>query len=87
MGTIEDIKYTTPPTHTLISFATRWGAEFGGINSFNQDLLSAFAAAFYEHTKTICVVLFATNEEQKSALSEQVLLLSLELPETSLFSP
>jgi DNA polymerase III delta prime subunit len=87
VGTIEDIKYTTPPTHTLISFATRWGAEFGGINSFNQDLLSAFAAAFYEHTKTICVVLFATNEEQKSALSEQVLLLSLELPETSLFSP
>ena len=48
---------------TLVSFATRWGPQFGGINSFNQDLLKAFAAAFGQDIQTVCVVLHADEEE------------------------
>lgn len=76
----------THPKKTLIAFATRWGAQFGGINSFNQDLLSAFAAACYQQVSTVCVVLSASEAEQKSALCEQVRLVPLDRPEQDTFS-
>ena len=41
---------------TLITFATRWGSRYGGINSFNTDLLSAFGFAFGQNVKVICFV-------------------------------
>ncbi|MFO5730124.1 hypothetical protein ACLBSV_30030, partial [Klebsiella pneumoniae] len=66
-------------------FATRWGAQFGGINSFNQDLISAFAAVCFHNVKTICVVLDASIEDQQIALNEQVYLVSLDLPDQSTF--
>ncbi|WP_085710134.1 MULTISPECIES: glycosyltransferase [unclassified Pseudomonas] len=76
-----------PTSKTMIVFATRWGAQFGGINSFNQDLVSAFAAACYEQVTTICVVLTASSKEIQSALDEhQVHLLSMNLEEQSTFS-
>ncbi len=75
-----------PPSKTMIVFATRWGAQFGGINSFNQDIVCAFAAACYEQIKTICVVLSASLEEIRTSLQEhQVHLLSLDMRDQSTF--
>ncbi len=62
---------------TLIVFATGWGAKFGGINSLNADLISTFSMTFKENVKTICFVLFATDEDVNNALKSEVLLLSL----------
>lgn len=75
------------PKKTMIAFATRWGSQFGGINSFNQDLVSAFAAAYYQKVITVCVVLHATEAEQRGALAEQVVLVSLGRPDQDKFSP
>ena len=77
----------TVPKKTLIAFATRWGAQFGGINSFNQDLLSAFAAVSYQQVSTVCVVLDANDEEKESANSAQVRLVSLGCHEQREFLP
>lgn len=52
----------TQITKTLIAFATRWGPEFGGINSFNADLLPAVAAAFDGAIKTVCVTCWTTRQ-------------------------
>ena len=71
---------------TLVSFATRWGPQFGGINSFNQDLLEAFAAAFSQHIQTVCVVLHADEEEVREAQNRQVCLVSLGLGNQKEFS-
>lgn len=69
----------TPLSKTVIFFATRWGAQFGGINSFNQDLVSAFSAVCYEQVNTVCVVLTASEQEIGVAMSEsQVHLISLD---------
>ncbi|MDO8418232.1 MAG: tetratricopeptide repeat protein, partial [Agitococcus sp.] len=62
----------------LIAFATRWGAKFGGINSFNTDLLSAVGAAFFEHIETVCIVLSADKEEIEDAKNNEVHLISLD---------
>ncbi|MBO0496882.1 tetratricopeptide repeat protein [Pseudomonas sp. Marseille-Q1929] len=80
-----------PPTvragaKTLIAFATRWGTKFGGINSFNMDLIGAFAAACYEQATTICVVLSADEYDRESALNEQVYLVSLDRSDQKEFS-
>ncbi|WP_158247498.1 MULTISPECIES: tetratricopeptide repeat protein [unclassified Pseudomonas] len=74
-----------PVSKTLIAFATRWGTQFGGVNSFNQDLISAIAAVGFDNVKTICVVLNASIEDQQSALNDQVHLVSLDLPNESVF--
>ncbi|CUI42790.1 tetratricopeptide repeat protein [Achromobacter xylosoxidans] len=66
---------------SVISFATRWGAHFGGINSFNTDLLTAFAAAFAQRISTICVVLNATEQEAAHAKACQIQLISLDMPD------
>ncbi|HEX5277606.1 MAG TPA: tetratricopeptide repeat protein [Fluviicoccus sp.] len=71
---------------TLIAFATRWGPHFGGINSFNKDLLEAFAAAFSQHIRTVCIVLFANSDEIQDAKNSQVTLLSLDFDSHKEFS-
>ncbi|NQZ33933.1 MAG: glycosyltransferase, partial [Oceanospirillaceae bacterium] len=76
----------TPPVKTLISFATRWGPQFGGINCFNQDLLKAFAAAFSKDIHTVCVVLQADATEIKDAKNSQITLISLDLNNQKEFS-
>lgn len=70
----------------LIAFATRWGSKFGGINSFNADLLLAFGVAHRESAKTVCVVLDASHAETQDALSADVLLVSLNDPSRKAFS-
>jgi glycosyltransferase involved in cell wall biosynthesis/tetratricopeptide (TPR) repeat protein len=70
---------------TLIVFATRWGSKYGGINSFNADLLGAIAAA-YQSVKVICIVLHAEEEDIKKAESEHVLLISIGLPNQVAFT-
>ena len=67
------------PHHMLITFATRWGAQFGGINSFNADFLAAVAAKFYENTRVLCVVLAATDDDRAAAKHESVELISLSI--------
>lgn len=69
----------TQPLDTLICFATRWGPQFGGINSFNHDLLGAFAALYYRQARAVCVVLWASEAEKADAKAQQIELVSLEL--------
>jgi len=63
----------------LVAFATRWGSQFGGINSFNADLLSATAIAFKDKVRVICVVLYCNNAEIEAANRDGVTLLTLNL--------
>jgi hypothetical protein len=64
--------------HTLVAFATGWGSKFGGINSFNTDFLSAFGAAYYNHSEQfICIVASATPEEIEDAQRTDVKLVPL----------
>lgn len=63
----------------FVSFATHWGSQFGGINSFNHDLLKALAAAFSPAIKVVCVVPSAKLEEINSASKDQVALLPLDI--------
>ena len=72
-------------TKILVAFATHWGTQFGGINSFNSDLLTAVAAAFGNDVKTVCVVPNASKTEVDAAQREGVLLVSLNLPGTKAF--
>jgi glycosyltransferase involved in cell wall biosynthesis len=71
---------------TLVAFATGWGPQFGGINSFNADLLPAVAAAFEKEVKTVCVVPHASSADIDAASSKNVSLVSLDLPGTREFS-
>lgn len=71
--------------YTLVAFATRWGSEFGGINSFNADLLPAVASVFDGAIQTVCVVLNASLEEIAMACSKNVQLISLGLSDTKEF--
>jgi tetratricopeptide (TPR) repeat protein/glycosyltransferase involved in cell wall biosynthesis len=76
----------TSQVKTLISFATRWGPQFGGINCFNKDLLEAFSAAFSPHIHIVCVVLQADKSEIQEAKNSQVTLVSLNLTSVKKFS-
>jgi tetratricopeptide (TPR) repeat protein len=76
----------TQPLDTLICFATRWGPQFGGINSFNHDLLGAFAALYYRQARTWCVVLWASEQDKADARAQQVSLISLGLEAEKQFS-
>lgn len=76
----------TQTTKILIAFSTRWGPEFGGINSFNADLLPAVAAAFDGAVTTVCVVLYAGSTEIENALSKGVQLVSLGIHGTNEFN-
>ncbi|UVL22297.1 glycosyltransferase [Pseudomonas donghuensis] len=73
--------------NTLVSFATSWGTRFGGINSFNYDLLGAFAILCCRQVETVCVVLWANDEDFVDAASKQVRLISLGLEGQKHFSP
>ncbi len=75
----------TQPTKTLISFATAWGTQFGGINAFNADLLRAVAAAFFQHLRTVCVVLTATDADEQDANNSNVVLINLNARDTKNF--
>jgi hypothetical protein len=77
----------TQTTKTLVAFATRWGPQFGGINSFNADLLPAIAAAFDKKIKTVCIVLDASTADIDAARSANVSLISLGLPGEKEFNP
>lgn len=57
--------------HGFAVFTTRWGAHFGGINTFNVDLCTALA----ETVPVWCIVLIATDDEREAA--RRVSLLSL----------
>lgn len=74
-------------TKILVAFATAWGPKFGGINSFNTDLLSAVASTFENDVKTVCVVPYASKVEVDAAKCEGVLLVSLNLPSNKAFPP
>ena len=76
---------TTTKERTLIAFVDRWGAHFGGINSFNLDLIKAFAAAFYAEVQTVCVVVDADDAAMESVANTQVRLVPLYLHEIKKF--
>ena len=66
---------------TLVSFATAWGPQFGGINAFNIDLLTAIAAGFFGRITTICLVPQATPEAISAAKACGVCLVALNASE------
>ena len=61
----------------IIFLATAWGAQYGGINSFNEDLCSSLAELFREKYHILCVVLDATETEIISAKEKGVVLIKL----------
>jgi glycosyltransferase involved in cell wall biosynthesis/tetratricopeptide (TPR) repeat protein len=67
------------PRYTLISFATAWGPQHGGINAFNADLLEAVAAGFWERVESVCVVLDASEDEIQRFRDRGIILVSLGL--------
>lgn len=69
----------------LICFATRWGPQFGGINSLNRDLLCAFAGATFRIARCVCVVLYASPDDIRDATGNEVTLISLGLMEQETF--
>lgn len=70
----------------LISFATCWGPQFGGINSFNTDLMTAVSAAAGNELRAFCIVLEADDAEVAAAKDQGVTLLSLNRPSSSEFT-
>lgn len=62
----------------IIFVATAWGARYGGINSFNEDLCSALAKLLDERYHIVCVVLDATQDEIRSAKEKGVDLIKLD---------
>jgi hypothetical protein len=63
--------------YTLVTFATQWGSKYGGINSFNEDFLTAFAIAYNLNAQIFCIVASATQEEKDHASKSGVQLISL----------
>ena len=72
--------------YTLVTFATRWGSKFGGINSFNADFLMAFGVAYHLEAQIICVVGSDTSKASEEASKAHVQLVHLPyLPEAAFF--
>jgi hypothetical protein len=72
---------------TVISFATAWGAQWGGINAFNADLLSALAIAFPHNVRVVCVVLNAEDSDCINAKKQNgVEIISLARPNDTAMS-
>lgn len=69
--------------YTLITFATRWGSRFGGINSFNADFLTAFGFAYHSGARVICIVAGASPQEREEAAKAHVELVPLPYPPES----
>ena len=65
---------------TLITLATGWGAQHGGINSFNCDFLKAFCVAFNRSVRVICLVPNAEESEREDAKNSHVELRGLASP-------
>lgn len=62
----------------IIFLATAWGARYGGINSFNEDLCSSLAKLLEGKYRVVCVVLDATPNEIRSAKEKGVDLIKLD---------
>lgn len=62
----------------IVFLATAWGARYGGINSFNEDLCSALAKLLDERYHVVCVVLDATQDEIRSAKEKGIDLIKLD---------
>ncbi len=61
----------------LIAFATAWGTKFGGINSFNAEILPTIAQEYGDEITVICVALSAEGLEIAAARDKNVRLISL----------
>ncbi|HST21952.1 MAG TPA: glycosyltransferase, partial [Blastocatellia bacterium] len=74
--------------YMLVTFATQWGSRHGGINSFNEDFLRAFGAAYQHSAQIICIVASATPEEIKEVSKKDVRLVPLPyVPQAKSFGP
>lgn len=61
----------------LVAFSTAWGTKFGGINSFNAEILPTIAQEYGHEIAAICVVLSADVSEINAARDKNVQLISL----------
>jgi glycosyltransferase involved in cell wall biosynthesis len=65
------------PAFSLITFASYWGSQYGGINAFNADFLEAMGIAYEGKVNVICVVNSATDKDIEDAKGKQVRLVPL----------
>ena len=62
----------------IVFIATAWGARYGGINSFNEDLCTSIAKLTRNKYRIYCVVLSANQDEVLSAKQKGVDLIILD---------
>lgn len=63
-------------TPCIVIFATSWGSQEGGINSFNHDICVALAFAVEERTRVVCVVDSLTKDRFMAAKRDSVILIA-----------
>lgn len=68
---------------TFIFISTGWGAEYGGINSFNYDLCSAVARKYSGVHKVISVTHIISESMKKDAKKNGIELIGLDAEELS----
>lgn len=68
---------------TFIFISTGWGAEYGGINSFNYDLCLAVAQKYKEKHKVISVTRTMSDSIKKDAKKNGIELIGLDPEELS----
>jgi hypothetical protein len=61
----------------IISIATAWGSSHGGINTFNYELLINLAKVMPLNSVS-CIVLNATEDQEKDAENNNIVLINLE---------
>ncbi|MFT4926102.1 MAG: putative ATPase/glycosyltransferase involved in cell wall biosynthesis, partial [Phenylobacterium sp.] len=65
------------PAFSLITFASYWGSQYGGINAFNADFLEAMGIAYEGKVNVVCVVNSANDKDVEDAKGKQVTLVAL----------
>lgn len=72
----------------VIALATAWGPRWGGINSFNADLVRGLATFWSQRGRIMCCVPFAEDDEIEAARASGIHLLHLNKPGShETFSP
>jgi glycosyltransferase involved in cell wall biosynthesis len=65
-------------TQSVVFIATSWGSAYGGINSFNEDLVKTLARNVEREITVACVVINCNEGDRQLASANGVLLLSLD---------
>lgn len=67
----------------IVFFATGWGSQYGGINSFNTDICSALAKVLNESYQVVCVVPKDATSEIEAANNAGIKLIHVDTYDSS----